>query len=489
MKKFLKIILSAITVIALAVMPMSVMAEEGVTYIISSMKLTEGINTYTVESNVPYTIYILNPTATGDFTITSDDCVMGIASYLNLWVQFEPTEEIVNLSEIEWSCTDINQAIMLAVKAEKSEISIAVSRTDPDTSKEIPWIIYENTFSPPKFEMPSSVDVDAFEDGFVDFEDDVIDDAVLGDDSLYHLNNKNGPVLFANLDDSIMSLYAMSKNGKLSAVYYDGNGDLFKKVDYTDAFLEYTSALPVDTLGEITSFYYPLTADLIEMFKELGATNNWYGGGSETWIYNSDDAWLYACYFDENVTSLCVFSHTAGEATKENEKAATCTETGSYDSVINCTVCGEEISREKNTIDIVDHIEGKAVKENIKAATCKNEGSCESVVYCTECGEELSRKSEVLEIDPDAHTYDNYEDTDCNDCGFVRAPFEYGDINGDRVVNNKDLGILMQYLNDWEVTIVRVASDVNVDDKVNNKDYGLLMQYLNDWDVTLGPTE
>lgn len=34
MKKFLKIILSAITVIALAVMPMSVMAEEGVTYII-----------------------------------------------------------------------------------------------------------------------------------------------------------------------------------------------------------------------------------------------------------------------------------------------------------------------------------------------------------------------------------------------------------------------------------------------------------------------
>ncbi len=61
-----------------------------------------------------------------------------------------------------------------------------------------------------------------------------------------------------------------------------------------------------------------------------------------------------------------------------------------------------------------------------------------------------------------------------------------GDVNGDRNINNKDLGLLMQYLNNWNVEIIDEAADVNADDAINNKDYGLLMQYLNNWDVVLG---
>ncbi len=60
-----------------------------------------------------------------------------------------------------------------------------------------------------------------------------------------------------------------------------------------------------------------------------------------------------------------------------------------------------------------------------------------------------------------------------------------GDVNGDGNVNNKDLGLLQQYLNYWSVTIDELAADVNGDGKLNNKDYGLLQQYLNNWDVTL----
>ncbi len=60
-----------------------------------------------------------------------------------------------------------------------------------------------------------------------------------------------------------------------------------------------------------------------------------------------------------------------------------------------------------------------------------------------------------------------------------------GDINADESINNKDLGLLMQHLNDWDVEIVSAATDVNADGSVNNKDYGLLMQYINQWDVTL----
>ena len=60
-----------------------------------------------------------------------------------------------------------------------------------------------------------------------------------------------------------------------------------------------------------------------------------------------------------------------------------------------------------------------------------------------------------------------------------------GDINGDGRVNNKDLGLLMQKLNSWEVEIAGDDGDVNGDGSVNNKDYGLLMQFTNGWDVTL----
>ena len=73
----------------------------------------------------------------------------------------------------------------------------------------------------------------------------------------------------------------------------------------------------------------------------------------------------------------------------------------------------------------------------------------------------------------------------CEGCGLSRKAHLPGDVNGDGTVNNKDLGLLRQYLNKWEVTIDERAADVNADGSVNNKDMGLLRQYLNKWDVTL----
>ncbi|MCD8046681.1 MAG: hypothetical protein LUE90_08660 [Clostridiales bacterium] len=58
-------------------------------------------------------------------------------------------------------------------------------------------------------------------------------------------------------------------------------------------------------------------------------------------------------------TAVCTVTvnsgHTEGEAASENEVAATCTENGSYDSVIYCTVCGEELSRETVTVSATGH--------------------------------------------------------------------------------------------------------------------------------------
>lgn len=68
----------------------------------------------------------------------------------------------------------------------------------------------------------------------------------------------------------------------------------------------------------------------------------------------------------------------------------------------------------------------------------------------------------------------------------VLTAVNYGDVNDDGKINNKDLAVLIQHINKWSVTINATAADVNVDGKINNKDYAILMQYINKWNVTLG---
>ena len=79
------------------------------------------------------------------------------------------------------------------------------------------------------------------------------------------------------------------------------------------------------------------------------------------------------------------------------------------------------------------------------------------------------------------HTYEQLMSYTCSGSGKNLI----GDIYKDGSVNSKDIGLLMQYVNEWDVNINILAADVNDDDKINNKDFGLLMQYLNGWDVEL----
>ncbi len=60
-----------------------------------------------------------------------------------------------------------------------------------------------------------------------------------------------------------------------------------------------------------------------------------------------------------------------------------------------------------------------------------------------------------------------------------------GDINGDKLINMKDLVLLQQKLNGWNVVIDESAADVNKDGSLNMKDIVLLQQYLNGWNVSL----
>ena len=63
--------------------------------------------------------------------------------------------------------------------------------------------------------------------------------------------------------------------------------------------------------------------------------------------------------------------HTAGAPVRENEKAPTCTEEGSYDEAVYCTVCEEELSRKTLKIEAAGHSPELVVG---KAATCTESG-------------------------------------------------------------------------------------------------------------------
>ena len=73
--------------------------------------------------------------------------------------------------------------------------------------------------------------------------------------------------------------------------------------------------------------------------------------------------------------------HTEGEAVRENEVDATCTVVGSYDEVVYCSVCGEELSREEKVIDALGHSFTSYVSDN--NATCTEDGT--ETAKCDRC--------------------------------------------------------------------------------------------------------
>ena len=101
--------------------------------------------------------------------------------------------------------------------------------------------------------------------------------------------------------------------------------------------------------------------------------------------------------------------HTPGAAVCENEVAATCTTAGSYDEVVYCTACGNELSRTQKTIDKLahDYDTTKWVKadENQHGHKCKN---CDAI-------------TDLAAHDPGAAATETTPQL-CTECGYVIAP-------------------------------------------------------------------
>ena len=101
--------------------------------------------------------------------------------------------------------------------------------------------------------------------------------------------------------------------------------------------------------------------------------------------------------------------HTPGAAVCENKVAATCTTAGSYDEVVYCTACGNEVSRTQKTIDKLahDYDTTKWVKadENQHGHKCKN---CDAITDLTAHVPGAAATETTPQL--------------CTECGYVIAP-------------------------------------------------------------------
>lgn len=84
-------------------------------------------------------------------------------------------------------------------------------------------------------------------------------------------------------------------------------------------------------------------------------------------------------------------THTPGASVKENEVVATCENEGSYDEVIYCSGCTEELSRNTKTVSKLNHNSSDWIVD--KVATCSEKGSRHKV--CSLCNQTI--ETEVLE--------------------------------------------------------------------------------------------
>ena len=141
-----------------------------------------------------------------------------------------------------------------------------------------------------------------------------------------------------------------------------------------------------------------------------------------------------------------------------------------------CTICGTTCEHDWSNKDGVCAVCGAECEHNWSNGTC--------TICGTTCEHDWSNKDGVCAVCGTVCEHDFGDGDTCTICG--KPNIAPGDANGDGAVNNKDLDLLMQKLNGWDVEIDDRVADVNGDGVVNNKDYGLLMQFVNGWDVKLG---
>lgn len=97
--------------------------------------------------------------------------------------------------------------------------------------------------------------------------------------------------------------------------------------------------------------------------------------------------------------------HIADNPVIENNIEPTCTASGSYDEVVYCILCEEEMSRNTIIVPATGHIHTATREGDKKDPTCTEDGYATVITYCTDCGQVVSEDQQT--IPATGHDYDD----------------------------------------------------------------------------------
>lgn len=338
----------------------------------SATAIVVGNNKLAASSSYPYTVYEFAPGAIGKYTFTTSDSKIGIVSNTGMWVDvgnpgeaydpnMVPTQVVVE-NEIVWECTDAQQKIWIAVKADTNEANINVSKEEL-VIVEIPEKAYKATAHPYLFTGDANALV------YVDVEDKKEDKAVLGKDGFYHLNEADGPILLVKLNDELLNLSKATETGKIAIVVYDKDGAIDYIYNCNDAIDAYVANM------DAANGLYPLTEELMYIYQNYGEQQKWYTNflaSSIDFKYPDSEGWMFACMYVEEdmVPPIAIKKDVAKDNVISKKDLAEAIKTAKKEKrplVIETTVEGFYM-----TIEVDDLEDASAVALNIKVALNQN---------------------------------------------------------------------------------------------------------------------
>ena len=182
------------------------------------------------------------------------------------------------------------------------------------------------------------------------------------------------------------------KNASTGTYLGSYNSYLYSRSSYSSSYcvwsLEYDTYNICMKVSNSASSSYPY---LVKGSNAYFVINSGYTT-NKTQLWKQTNA--STTYYNTNPSAT--HTHTAAAAVQENYVAPTCTAAGSYDEVVYCATCGEEMSRTAKTVAALGHNAGTPVQENYVAATATTDGGYDTVTYCTRCNAELSRVHTTL---------------------------------------------------------------------------------------------
>ena len=267
---------------------------------------TVGANQYDVDMFYPYTVYDFTPDQTGVYTITTTNALIGIVGsyYVDDTLL---NSDVVKETTLTFTSTSVGQGCYIAIQSDDPMANIEIKKVAEAQENVMPTIYAGIEATPAAYTYTANINTLKR----VNFIDDTVDKVYLGADGYYHLNSLTGPIVLINLGDkNSLNLFDAANLGRLNGVKeisgvtykWDFNYLVRNYAGVSDGGTIYDFEKNEWSLGNGTHLY-PLTAQLMEMLQAVGSnpSNGWY---TETGVFgNKADAWMFACYYNEEVTT------------------------------------------------------------------------------------------------------------------------------------------------------------------------------------------